>query len=385
MTCLIQLMLAVVVAPPAAPPPEVLRIATFNVRELSRAKLDRVDQAGRGIDPQLRSAAEIVQRVRPAVLLINEIDFDAGERINARLFIDRYLRASQNGQPPIDYPHVVFLPVNTGQPSGLDLDRDGTTSGPEDAWGFGRYPGQYGMALLSQLPLDERAVRTFQHLPWRAMPGNLMPDGTGGKPAWYGAPAAARLPLSSKSHWDVPLRWGDRVLHLLASHPTPPIFDGEEDRNGRRNFDEVRLWADYLTGGRAAAYLVDDQGRRGGLEAGAAFVILGDLNADPFNDAGPYGKPAIAQLLGHPRVQDPRPASAGGRFVERDYGGDKSLLTARFGRADYVLPSRDLEVRGAGVFWPPPGDPLRRLVDGEAAASDHHLVWVDLAWPAPSP
>jgi len=35
------------------------------------------------------------------------------------------------------------------------------------------------------------------------------------------------------------------------------------------------------------------------------------------------------------------------------------------------------------VFWPAPGDPLRRLV-GEGApvrSSDHRLVWVDVTLP----
>jgi len=34
---------------------------------------------------------------------------------------------------------------------------------------------------------------------------------------------------------------GGQVIHILASHPTPPVFDGVEDRNGRRNHDEIRL------------------------------------------------------------------------------------------------------------------------------------------------
>ena len=88
---------------------------------------------------------------------------------------------------------------------------------------------------------------------------------------------------------------GGKVLHLLVAHPTPPVFDGAEDRNGRRNFDEVRLWADYISGGKQADYLADDQGRRGGLEEKASFVIVGDLNADPVKGAADYGRTAISQ------------------------------------------------------------------------------------------
>lgn len=370
-----------------------IRVAVFNIRELSAKKLTAVDDGGRGTHPQVRSAAETLQRVRPDVVLIQEIDSDAdtaraeGRPSSAELFLDHYLAVSWSGLEPLSYPEVFYEPVNTGVPSGFDLDRDDEIGGPGDALGWGEYPGQYGMVLYSRFPLDREAARTFRTLRWQAMPGHVMPDGEGGRPDWYGE-EAAELPLSSKSHWDVPVTIGAEVLHVLASHPTPPVFDGPEDRNGRRNFDEIRLWADYLTGGEAAAWLVDDDGKTGGLEpegtAGRApFVILGDLNADPhFEPVTYHGRTAIGQLLGHPRVQDPKPASAGAHAGERDYPGPEEHLTAGFGlRADYVLPSAELEVLDSGVFWPAQGDPLHPLVEGETAASDHRLVWVDLAWP----
>ncbi|HUU85705.1 MAG TPA: endonuclease/exonuclease/phosphatase family protein [Phycisphaerae bacterium] len=362
--------------------PETVRLATFNIWELSTAKLDQVDDRGHGVSLQLRKAAEIIQRVRPDVLLINEIDFDAEARKNAATFAERYLKVGQNGQEPIEYAYVFFEPVNTGVPTGLDLDHDGRSDGPADAIGYGRYPGQYGMAVYSRFPIDAQGARTFQKLLWQAMPGNLMPDGGGDKPAWYSPEEAAVLRLSSKSHWDVPVRIGDAVLHVLASHPTPPVFDGPEDRNGRRTFDEIRLWADYITGGRAAEYVVDDRGQRGGLAAEASFVILGDLNAEPFRDPAAYGRPAIDQLLRHPRVKDPVPKGKGGAASPKAYPGEPACRTAEFGRIDYVLPSKDLLVRDSGVFWPAPDDPLHVLVDPPEASSDHHLVWVDVIFPA---
>jgi len=358
--------------------PQTVRIATFNVRELSTRKLDQVDAEGRGANPQLRRAAQIIQRVRPDVLLINEIDFDARQRRNATLFAQRYLKVSQNGQEPIDYRYLFFDPVNSGIPTGHDLDNDGDPDGPADAFGYGRYPGQYGMALYSRYPIEAEAARTFQNFLWKDMPDNLMPDGRHDKPAWYSPDQTAILRLSSKSHWDVPVRIGDRVLHVLASHPTPPAFDGPEDRNGRRAFDEIRLWADYLTGGQAARYLTDDRGGCGGLAADASFVICGDLNADPVKDRRAYGRPVIDQLLRHPRVEDPTPKSDGAALHPKAYPGEKTTRTCDFGRIDYVLPSKDLAVRGSGVFWPGPNDPLRPLVDDPEPSSDHRLVWVDV-------
>ena len=354
-----------------------LRVAVFNIWELSREKLDRVDGTGRGTDPQLTGAAEILQRVRPNVVLINEIDFDE-ERTNAQLFIDRYLRFSQNDQPPIDFPHIFFEPSNTGMPSGIDLNNNGNVDDPEDAYGFGNYPGQYGMALLSQRPFAVDEARLFRHFLWRDMPNHLMPDGRDGKPEWYSEAAQSIMRISSKSHWDVPVLIGEARLHLLASHPTPMVFDGDEDRNGRRNFDEIRLWADYLSGGDSAAYLTDDEGQNGGLDADADFVILGDLNADPVVDTAPYGRTAISQLLEHPRVNDPQPTGPGGAGIEQPYNGNAETRTSNFGRADYVLPSVSIDVVASGVFWPADEDPLSPLTAGRERSSDHRLVWVDM-------
>ena len=97
------------------------------------------------------------------------------------------------------------------------------------------------------------------------MPGALLPDraSTPEPRDWYSREELRIFRLSSKSHWDVPIRIGGDTVHFLTSHPTPPVFDGPEDRNGRRNHDEIRLFADYITPGRAG-YLYDDKGRRGG-------------------------------------------------------------------------------------------------------------------------
>ena len=379
------LALSLLVGACAAPTPEgatTVRVAVFNIWELSAEKVDQIDAEGHGTHPQLRAAAEVIQRLRPDVLLLNEIDV-LGERNLARDFVDRYLSVAQHQEvEPIPFEHVVYEPVNTGVPSGFDLNDDGDATGPDDAWGFGRYPGQYGLAVLSNLPVDLGGVRTWRLLPWRSLPGHLIPDGQGGRPAWYSAEEARALRLSSKTHLDVPVQLPNgTTLHLLASHPTPPVFDGDEDRNGRRNYDEIRLWAEILTPAADQSWLVDDQGRSGGLAPDASFVLAGDLNADPFNDT-PYGGPAIAQLLEHPRIQDPRPTGQseppGARVAAVDYPGLARSRTSAYGRIDYVLPSVDLEVAASGVFLPAEGDPLRRLVEGDARASDHFSVWVDL-------
>lgn len=361
--------------------PVTLRVATFNVFELSCAKMDAVDLRGEhGADPQLRKAAEILRRVQPDVVLINEIDYSADPNC-ARRFADRYLVNNREGLASLALPHLAYLPVNTGVPSSIDFTNDGDATDPGDAFGFGAYPGQYGMALFSRYPFDAKAIRTFQRFLWKDMPGHLMPDGRDGRPAYYSAEAVEVFRLSSKSHWDVPVQLNGRVIHFLVSHPTPPVFDGPEDANGRRNFDEIRLWADYITGGTMARYIVDDQGRAGGLAAGSSFVVLGDLNADPFWDLPTYGRTAISQLLEHAALRDPTPLGEGEWPPPHDrtrYPGDPRSLTSSFGRLDYVLPSHDLDVADTGVWYPRGGDPLSGLMRPPEPASDHALVWLDL-------
>jgi endonuclease/exonuclease/phosphatase family metal-dependent hydrolase len=363
-----------------------LRIASYNASLYHEAPGGLLARLAAD-DPGARKVAAVLQRVRPDIVLLNEFDYDPEGRA-ADLFQRAYLAQAQaGGGAPLHYPHRYFAPVNTGVASGLDLDGDGKVGlhGREygnDAWGYGLHPGQYGMLVLSRHPIDVAAVRSFQHLKWSALPGARRPlDPATGAP-WHPDAIWQQLRLSSKSHWDVPVRTPHGVLHLLASHPTPPVFDGPEDRNGARNHDEIRLWREYITPG-PRPWLCDDRGHCGGLADAARFVIAGDLNNDPVDGDGVHA--AILDLLAHPRMlRFPAPRSEGAAFATgADHParrGDPAHATADFGhatgplRVDYVLPSTGWKVVDSGVFWPRPGQPGSAIVDG----SDHRLVWVDL-------
>jgi hypothetical protein len=392
----VSLVLSVVVAPAAAFPghrgqrDQPVRFATFNASLNRGAAGGLVADLSTPDNPQAANVAEVIQRVRPDVLLVNEFDHDPDGTALA-LFQDNYLSVPHNGARPIRYPYRFTAPSNTGVPSGHDLNNDGTVGGPDDAYGFGLFPGQFGMAVYSKYPIDLPRVRTFQLFRWQDLPGALLPDG------WYSPEELADFRLSSKSHWDLPIRIGRRTVHLLVSHPTPPVFDGPEDRNGRRNHDEIRFWADYVSPHRAR-YIYDDDGRLGGLRPGARFVVAGDLNADPYDGDSVPG--AAQQLLDHPLVSSRFvPASEGGPAASDRQGGanlahvgDPRHDTADFAdtepgnlRVDYVLPSRGLKATGGRVFWPTPEDPLFRLVGdfdpglpGGFPTSDHRLVWLDI-------
>jgi len=174
--------------------------------------------------------------------------------------------------------------------------------------------------------------------------------------------------FSSKSHWDVPVQLpNSTVLHVLASHPTPPGFDGVARRNNHRNHDEVQLWVDYLN---QASYVEDDSERAGGLHEDASFVVMGDLNADP--DDAPVFRDAIRHLIDHERVNGTVvPEASPSR--QADYPDLDPDDTARWeARIDYVLPSVDLLVDDSGIWRPDPA----RVPD--VPVSDHFPVWMDV-------
>ncbi|MBX9254029.1 phytase [Desmonostoc muscorum CCALA 125] len=374
-----------------------IRFSQFNASLNRNAQGQLVTDLSTPDNAQAKAVAEIIQRNNPDVLLINEFDYSPEA---VQLFKQNYLAVSQNGATPVDYPYFYIAPSNTGIPSGFDLNNNGTavtTPGAsgygDDALGFGNFPGQYGMLLLSKYPIDTANIRTFQNFLWKDMPNALLPDDPATPQAndWYSQEELAVLRLSSKSHWDVPIQVNGETIHVLASHPTPPIFDGSEDRNGKRNHDEIRFWADYITPGNGD-YIYDDQGKTGGIAAGSSFVIMGDQNADPLDgDSFDY---AIRQLLQNPGINtNVIPTSLGGvqqadlqGGANANHIGNPAFDTADFGdtapgnlRADYVLPSADLKIANSGVFWPLNTDPTFSPVGTfPFPSSDHRLVFADV-------
>lgn len=439
---------------------DTVRFATFNaslnrdstgqlLADLTGAKAVDITQAWADPSPlsplqrrvlQAHHVAEILQTVRADVLLVNEFDFDRDgvatadstpspmgyASAAAQLFHDNFLAVphggADTGRPasaPLRYAYRHTPNTNTGVPSGLDLDNNGSLGGGGDALGFGAFPGQFGFTVYSRFEIV--GVRSFQNFLWKDMPGNLLLNDPTAPPnnlgTFYSPAKRDVLRLSSKNHVDISLRVNGQVVHFIVAHPTPPVFDGPEDRNGKRNHDEIRLLKDYINGAR---YLVDDAGQRGGLPPGALFVLAGDFNADlcdgdslkvpclADNTPG-KGPNAIGQLLLDPLVNvQVAPRSDGGTAAATDpdnngpanqaHLADPAFDTADFNdanpgnlRVDYVLPSAKLRILGAGVFWPTRQDSRFALVGtfnkpnlyASFSSSDHRAVWVDVSVPAP--
>lgn len=303
-----------------------------------------------GTDAQVAAAVAVIAAADADILLLTDFDWDH-DGLALSALADLLAKAGAV------YPHRYAGPPNAGVATGLDLDGDGRLGRAADAQGFGFFTGQGGMALLSRLPLGE--VRDFSAVLWKDVPGNLMPETF--------PEVAAKQRLSSVAHWDMPVRIGSHWLHLLAFSATPPVFDGPEDRNGRRNHDELAFW---MTRDRAEP-----------------FVLLGKANLDPEDGEGRREIwPRLLEV-----AQDPGQRSVGGarapqNGVNATQRGDPALDTAVYAsergpgnlRVDVVLPGRGIPVAASGVLWPADDHPLASDV---ARASRHRLVWADLDLP----
>ena len=150
------------------------------------------------------------------------------------------------------------------------------------------------------------------------------------------------------------------------------MFDGVNNFNGRWNADEVRFLADYVAG---ADYIYDDSGTEGGLNDEASYVLLGDMNAGP--EADRPLDPATEYFFNNDDFATHKlPTSPGG--AQR--GNPEATAVFNDGaQVDYTLPSPDLTLRRSSVVWPSDDANKRGLGDDVETASDHRLVWADVA------
>ncbi|MGF1725612.1 endonuclease/exonuclease/phosphatase family protein [Photobacterium nomapromontoriensis] len=359
---------------------------------------------------QIRNVAAIIQKNRPNVLMMAEYNNDGIGEDKAALigFQANYLSVAQSidgaggeaNLEPIQYPYFESYSTNTGLFSGLDLNNDGKIQGPADAWGFGLYHGQYAFALMSQYEIDTDNTRTFQSFKWKDLEGEHIPtitmcDNSQAIPAgmscgdeWYTPEEWEKVRLSSKNHVDAPIiiptKSGKEVVHLLMSHPTPPVFD--TGKNKAQNAAEVEFWNQYIQGKR---FFYDDAGQNGGLADGAKFVIMGDQNLDPV--AGDGESAVMKTLHDNPLVNQ---KVMNGELYPTSYGAAEykvanhpypNRVTSTFGLGvDYAMPSANLKIIDTGVYWAASYENGRKLFNdirigsgnGKSVSSDHRMVWI---------
>ena len=108
---------------------DTIRVATFNV-SLNRPRQGQLTDDLAANSEQAVQVATILRLVHPDVVLLNEFDYDV-EGKSVRLFQEKYLEADDNsGTAPLRLPHVFTDAVNTGEPSSMDLDKDGRHPSP---------------------------------------------------------------------------------------------------------------------------------------------------------------------------------------------------------------------------------------------------------------
>lgn len=317
-----------------------------------------------GEDPDIAAISRIIAGASPDIILLTDFDFDADGAALAA-FAD-VLRAAG-----LDLPYGYAARPNAGLATGLDMDGNGQAGEARDAQGYGRFAGQGGLAILSRWPIDADGVTDLSAVLWRDLPGAVLPM-VDGEP-FPSAAAQAVQRLSSTGHWIVDVNAPAGPVSLMVWSATPPVFDGPEDMNGLRNRDELGLWRAVLDGSVGSA----PQG---------SFVLMGNSNLDPADGDGISA--AMADVLADPRLQDPRPQSAGGlAAADPDHRGNPALDTADWPdgtpgnlRVSYVLPSADWTVTGSGVIWPAPDIAEDAdLAADIALAGPHRLVWVEIA------
>lgn len=338
---------------------DTLRIATFNTELQRKGPGLLLRDIQRARDPQINAVIAVIVHVAPDILALQGIDWDY-DGVALAAFADRLEEAGQA------YPYRFALRPNSGMATGLDMDGDGRRGRPRDAQGYGLFTGQGGMAILSRYPILHGEVQDFTPMLWRDLPGAILPTYPDGQP-FPSDEAQTAQRLSSTGHWVVPIILPNgQQMSLLTFQATPPVFDGPEDLNGRRNHDEIRFWRLFLNG-------------EIGTPPTGRFVLAGGANLDPFDSDGRNA--AIATLLDDPRLQTISPPSPGAA-IARDQGhaGPNQLDTVDWEkpgrlRVDYLLPSQGWQVVDTGVYWP---EPDAAGYNDVITASRHRLVWVDL-------
>ena len=206
-----------------------VRFATFNasLNRFNAGDLAAELSAPGSAQPDV--IAEIIQRVRPDVLLINEFDYDAG---NVALdgFQTNYLSVAHGTAAPIVYPYRYTAPSNTGIPSGLRprQQRRRRRLVPNDAYGFGFFPGQFGMAVYSMYPIDFADDPDVPELPVEGHAGSAAARRSAdpAPPTGTHPPSSTSSGCRRRATGTCRSRSASETVHFLVSHPTPPVFDG---------------------------------------------------------------------------------------------------------------------------------------------------------------
>ena len=313
-----------------------LRVATFDVN-LSAKQQGQLgaDLAG-GASTEAAQVAKAIQQADADVVLLTGIDADEAA---ARSLNNQYLKHAQDGGRAVDYPYVYAGPTNKGTPSGADLDNDQVVGGPADAWGYGEFPGQGAMVLLSKHPIDAQHVQTVTKQRWSQMPGNTMPQ------SGLNGTIAEAMPVMESGLWDVPIKVGGSTVRVIAVQ-TDQVRE-ELTHSAPRHSDQLRIVGDWLS---AADYLQDDRGAAPGNHQ--PYVVLGELGRNHGNNQ------AVDDMLENLGV------------AEQGIHDD----------TNYILPADTLEIARHGSIRDQEMTPSNPGTEQPNLSGTPELLWSDLTY-----
>ncbi|GAA5193041.1 endonuclease/exonuclease/phosphatase family protein [Ferrimonas gelatinilytica] len=402
-----------------------VRFATFHVEMAYDSSdgyfqlLAQTGATGADQDPRLANLASILQQTyqgdKPDVLLLTGISTKISEggvpdETAIAQFEQNYLAQPQASDlSGLSYPYRYVAATNSGQFIPHDVNGDGKLALPEDAQGHGHFHGQNSFVLLSKYPLEPQQARTFRQFKWHQVEGVSKPlrdDGSEMDDAIWES-----LSVMDTNFVDIPLRLPDgRRISLLLTQLVDQQPAGDSRRSAwlqQRNGAQLNFIADYISDRKDGDYLLDDQGRRGGVNLGRPFVLMGNLNNDedpfhltvqtPWDDHFEVNSSAIRKVL-----SDSYLLGSNGRFnsdalTPASFGADEYALSVTSShihpqtwtslsgmRFSYLLPHKMLHIADSGVFWPALGEKGSQWLYNEqdesdpALSSHERLVWVDI-------
>lgn len=373
---------------------ESLRVATVNAGLSEDEEGALAERLEGGQDEAAQMLARNIQKTRPDVLLITDIDTDTHV---ADIFKDQYLAEAQaDGEAgskdlsPLDYRYVYAASTNAGVQSGADLNGNGSTGDAGDAFGVGHFEGQRSMILYSRYPIKQDEVRTFNDLIWSELPGNSLDTEK------YSKLVRSVLPLNSTSLWDVPLDVDGETVHVVATGLTP---DQGEGADADRRLDQLRFLNMYLSDSDELRDLTDDAGAYGGLEQEANAVVLGALGPDLESldeNVGQKRQDAAEELetfLDSGELDVAKPSSAGAQCEDDASPQIRTILdfvcatqyATRIGggtsRSDYVAAANGSTVSKSGIEAAMSRAVAEKSSAGTSSASSagaRRMVWADV-------
>ena len=336
--------------------------------------------------------AEIIQRVRPDILLLQEFDYDAAGASLAA-FQANYLGTAAGRRRTDSLRVYVLCRVQHRRTFRLrSRSRRAHCRRRRRTRDSVNFPGSTPWCCCRVSRSTRHAVRTFRKFLWRDMPGALLPDDPATRcarrlvfaRAARGAAVVVEVALGRAGAY--------RPVHLAPAGQSSDaaVFRraGGSQRAAQSRRDPL---VDRLSE-RARRYLRDDDGRSA-ASTGKTFVIMGDQNSDPGRRRQPARRHRrdCCSIRGSTRSSCRKAparieASAAAGWRERRAARRSALRHRRLQRPRRRQPARGLSAAVEGAarvrrrrVLAAPGRSAVEAGGDPPPSSDHRLVWLDIS------